>query len=859
MQLENLVKKIFRTIAAIAFGAVLAPLGAVTMASAAGQTIYVGPTRPYTTISAGINAANDNDVVRVDPGTYTETLLILREYISIIGSSAGSVIVQAPSNATAAVLTIFNTPSASGKTQEISGLTLRYAHGGNGQGGGITLFDSSANVHDNIISDNQAPYGAGVLVIDGTTVTGAPGLSNPTIQNNIIRNNFAANGGGGIFVNSKGDAQIIGNTITGNSTSGHVTTGGGSVGGGIWVYDSTNGGTSNPVISGNTIQGNTAEFAGGGIVIARGAFATVADNLIDDNTAPYGGGVHIEANGTSMTLLRNTITNNDAPQQAGSAGQGGGIAVYDHANATISENLIQNNTAQKGGAGIAASEGSTSLITRNTVVGNKTDPSNVVANADGGGLLAANATITATNNVFAGNEADLGGGLNIQTNVTASITNNTIVGNWQDNQQGGAIFVGGTNGTVKITNNIVAANQGFQIFEASGSGVARINNNLFGSASASANSGSGFYYNYGAAGGTGAVNSASAINGDSAINADGNVDGNPQFTDLFGGDYTLGASSAAVDAGTSTDIPAVGSDIRGVARSGSLDIGAYEYSASAATVALGGTAAVSKTITVNASGWGDGAVTYQWSIDGVPVSGATGASYSPRLSDVGHTASVYIKKVGRYTDSRTSGASAVIDRGTTFADVSASHPFYANIEWMFTEGISTGSANGDYAPLYKPEDAVSRQAMAAFLFRYSGETFTAPTEPTFADVASTNQFYTAIEWMAFKGISVGTTQPEGKPTYNPGAAVSRQSMATFLARYAGADISVPPTEQSFADVPLDANTAAAIEWMKTTGISTGTPQASGLPLYRPVSPVSRQAMAAFLNRLDELPPPEEPE
>jgi len=49
----------------------------------------------------------------------------------------------------------------------------------------------------------------------------------------------------------------------------------------------------------------------------------------------------------------------------------------------------------------------------------------------------------------------------------------------------------------------------------------------------------------------------------------------------------------------------------------------------------------------------------------------------------------------------------------TFTDVSASHPFFAEIEWMASEGISTGFEDRTY----RPSSVVSRQAMSAFLRR----------------------------------------------------------------------------------------------------------------------------------------------
>lgn len=189
----------------------------------------------------------------------------------------------------------------------------------------------------------------------------------------------------------------------------------------------------------------------------------------------------------------------------------------------------------------------------------------------------------------------------------------------------------------------------------------------------------------------------------------------------------------------------------------------------------------------------------------------------------------------------------------TFADVpDPASGFYASIEWMAASGISTGTAQPTGKPLYKPADAVSRQAMAQFLLRLAGDTFEAPADPTFADVPADHPFYAAIEWMAAEGISTGTPQPEGKPLFKPSDPVSRQAMAVFLARYAGADTSTPPAEQSFADVPVDAASAAAIAWMAQAGVSTGTPQPSGLPLYKPADPVSRQAMSLFLFRTAAL-------
>ncbi len=186
----------------------------------------------------------------------------------------------------------------------------------------------------------------------------------------------------------------------------------------------------------------------------------------------------------------------------------------------------------------------------------------------------------------------------------------------------------------------------------------------------------------------------------------------------------------------------------------------------------------------------------------------------------------------------------------SFVDVpDPTSPFFSAIGWLKTNSISTGTAQPTGLPLFKPSDSVSRQAMASFLYKLSGDSFTAPGTASFADVAVGSPFFTAVEWMKSKGISTGTPQSSGLPLFKPLDAVSRSAMATFLSRYAGATLPTPTT-QSFSDVPLSSAVAPAVEWMKTTGISTGTP-AEPLPLYKPADPVSRQAMALFLFRVDQ--------
>ncbi|UOQ57685.1 FG-GAP-like repeat-containing protein [Leucobacter allii] len=71
-----------------------------------------------------------------------------------------------------------------------------------------------------------------------------------------------------------------------------------------------------------------------------------------------------------------------------------------------------------------------------------------------------------------------------------------------------------------------------------------------------------------------------------------------------------------------------------------------------------------------------------------------------------------------------------------------------------------------------------------------------------------------------------------------------------------------PASTPFADVPTTHRFYREIAWMSTSGLSTGTPQPSGTPVYRPAAEVSRSAMAAFLFRMaamqDYRPPARSP-
>ena len=107
-----------------------------------------------------------------------------------------------------------------------------------------------------------------------------------------------------------------------------------------------------------------------------------------------------------------------------------------------------------------------------------------------------------------------------------------------------------------------------------------------------------------------------------------------------------------------------------------------------------------------------------------------------------------------------------------FADVGPTHPFATPLAWAASAGIVTGYADGRFGPT----DAVTRQSLAAVLWRWQGQPAAAPAG--FTDVGPGHPFHPPVSWLA--GVGITTGYPDG--SFRPTAVVSRQGAAAFLHR-----------------------------------------------------------------------------
>lgn len=184
-----------------------------------------------------------------------------------------------------------------------------------------------------------------------------------------------------------------------------------------------------------------------------------------------------------------------------------------------------------------------------------------------------------------------------------------------------------------------------------------------------------------------------------------------------------------------------------------------------------------------------------------------------------------------------------------FMGVPEGHPFHDEIAWAGAEGVSTGYVTGEFGP----ERPVTRQAMVAYLYRLAGSAPISPFTPqVFADVPISHPFFGPTFWACdcvplYEPVrSIAHGYPDG--TFRPGDVVTREAAAVFLYRWAGEPAIAPPEAPTFDDVPSSHPFYDAIEWAAAAGIVEGYPGGS----FKPTSPVSRQAAAAFVFRLDAV-------
>lgn len=234
-------------------------------------------------IQEAIDKASDGDTVLVMPGRYKGSVDFKGKKISV-KSESGPEMTIIDGEGKGSVI-IFN--SGENNKTILEGFTIQ--NGRNKDGGGVFCYKSWPVIKKNIIENNEAENGGGVLFQDCFD-------KRPMLISNIIRHNNAVKGGG---VRCSDSSPLIVNNIIINNNAARL-------GGGLYWRQS-----SSPYIVNNTIMHNTAGEYGGGIFgsnyIKPESEVILANSILRENTAPKGAQVALNLSGTRMIIASSAV------------------------------------------------------------------------------------------------------------------------------------------------------------------------------------------------------------------------------------------------------------------------------------------------------------------------------------------------------------------------------------------------------------------------------------------------------------------------------------------------------------------------------------------------------------------------
>jgi subtilisin-like proprotein convertase family protein len=203
----------------------------------------------------------------------------------------------------------------------------------------------------------------------------------------------------------------------------------------------------------------------------------------------------------------------------------------------------------------------------------------------------------------------------------------------------------------------------------------------------------------------------------------------------------------------------------------------------------------------------------------------------------------------------------------TYVDVPGNSTFYSFIRCLACFGIVSGypcGGPGEPCPgnYFRPNNTVTRGQLAKIVSssaRYAQPI--ASTQQSFTDVPINSTFWLFIErayaYGLFNGYACGSNpyepcDPIHRPYFRPNANATRGQIAKIVATAAGFIEPIPPSQQSFQDVPPGSTFWEYVQRLSNRGIIGGYPcgspgepcvPPSNLPYFRPNNDTTRGQMS----------------
>ncbi len=283
------------------------------------------------TIAAALDQAKAGATIRIQPGTYEESLELARPVTVEAISADPADTVIAPSTGPCLKVTA--------ETGKLRGLTLRKAPGGGGEGC-VLLVGSGLTLANSVIEADGSPavilHSGGAATLQDLEIKVTGGVPAVVVSNGararLSNNKIAGEAAIGLLVRRGAAPEVIGNEIKGTTRAGVILESGAA----------------------GRFEGNQViENAGNGVVIRSGSRPVLAKNRIESNGEA---GVFIYE-GARGELDSNVVTRN----------AGSGIVVGDGATPLLRNNEVQDN----GDHGILLLERAGGRIEGNRVKSNK--------------------------------------------------------------------------------------------------------------------------------------------------------------------------------------------------------------------------------------------------------------------------------------------------------------------------------------------------------------------------------------------------------------------------------------------------------------------------------------------------------
>ncbi|GAB4377245.1 MAG: hypothetical protein Kow00121_26120 [Elainellaceae cyanobacterium] len=283
-----------------------------------------------------------------------------------------------------------------------------------------------------------------------------------TVENSTFRNNSAGRGGA-VRIGYGGGLTVRNSTFDGNNG----TSANDSFSAGAIATFGAGGptGAGKLVIEGSTFTNNKG--VNGGAVYNLLGPVTIKNSVFRNNESrKEGGAVFTDgASGSEKDTVGGKITIEGSRFEGNKAVAGGGalyLWTYRADQVLIQDSTVIGNSVTRGGPNNLGRGGGiefagSSLTIKDSTIANNTSP------VQGGGLWVNNntASVNIVNATVSGNRAlqDAGGGmfLNVWDGRPVTITNTTIANNFAG-RDAGAIWTGGRNKNVKLTNTVLAKN-----------------------------------------------------------------------------------------------------------------------------------------------------------------------------------------------------------------------------------------------------------------------------------------------------------------------------------------------------------------------------------------------------------------